>query len=86
MLTDGDRHGGIYLRFGGESHRVDFEELVGASVWLYPQTEVFVDLHRARTRDDGDLRYGVTETAVHDVDGPASGDATGTRDGRARTR
>ena len=42
--TDGDRHGGIYLRFGGESHRIDFEELVGASVWLYPQTEVFVDL------------------------------------------
>ena len=36
-------------------------------MWLYPQTEVFVDLHRARTRDDGDLRYGITETAVHDV-------------------
>ena len=47
MLTDGDRHGGIYLRFDGESHRVDFEDLVGASVWLYPQTEVFVDLSTA---------------------------------------
>ena len=35
-------------------------------MWLYPQTEVFVDLHRARTRDDGDLRYGITDTAVHD--------------------
>ncbi len=59
VLTDGDRHGGIYLRFGGESHHIDFEELVGASVWLYPQTDVFVDLHRARTRDGGDLRYGI---------------------------
>ena len=48
VLTDGDRHGGIYLRFDGESHRVDFEDLVGASVWLYPQTEVFVDLPDAR--------------------------------------
>jgi p-hydroxybenzoate 3-monooxygenase len=67
VLTEGDRHGGIYLRFGGESHRIDFEDLVGAAVWLYPQTEVFVDLHRARTRDDGDLRYGITETAVHDA-------------------
>jgi len=71
VLTEGDRHGGIYLRFDGESHRVDFEDLVGACVWLYPQTEVFVDLHRARTRDDGDLRYGISATAVHDVaDGP----------------
>jgi p-hydroxybenzoate 3-monooxygenase len=67
VLGEGERHGGIYLRFDGESHRVDFEDLVGAAVWLYPQTEVFVDLHRARTRDDGDLRYGIAETAVHDV-------------------
>ena len=68
VITEGDRHGGIYLRFGGESHHVDFEGLVGASVWLYPQTEVFIDLHAARTRDGGDLRYGIIGTAVHDVD------------------
>jgi p-hydroxybenzoate 3-monooxygenase len=67
VLTEGDRHGGIYLRFDGESHHIDFDELVGAAVWLYPQTEVFVDLHRARTRDGGDLRYGISETSVHDV-------------------
>ena len=67
VLTEGDRHGGVYLRFAGESHHVDFERLVGASVWLYPQTEVFTDLHRARTRDGGDLRYGIAETAVADV-------------------
>ncbi len=69
VLTEGVRHGGIFLRFGGESHHVDFEELVGESVWLYPQTEVFADLHRARTRDGGDLRYGITDTKVHDVEG-----------------
>ena len=68
VITHGDRHGGIYLRFGGESHHIDFEELVGASVWLYPQTDVFVDLHAARTRDGGDLRFGITDTAVHDLD------------------
>lgn len=67
VLTEGDRHGGIFLRFGGASHHVDFERLVGASVWLYPQTEVFVDLHRARVRDTGDLRYGISDTEVHDV-------------------
>ncbi len=67
VLTEGERHGGIYLRFDGESHHVDFQDLVGSAVWLYPQTEVFVDLHRARTRDGGDLRYGIADTAVHDV-------------------
>jgi p-hydroxybenzoate 3-monooxygenase len=68
VITQGERHGGIYLRFGGESHHIDFEELVGASVWLYPQTDVFVDLHAARIRDGGDVRSGITGTAVHDVD------------------
>lgn len=67
VLTEGDRHGGIHLRFDGESHHLDFEQLVGASVWLYPQTEVFTDLHRARTRDGGDVRFGVSDVAVHDV-------------------
>ncbi len=68
VLTDGHEHRGIDLRFGGHSHRIDFQGLVGASCWLYPQTDVFVDLHRARTRDGGDLRYGVTETEVLDVE------------------
>jgi p-hydroxybenzoate 3-monooxygenase len=69
VLAEGDRHEGIFLRFGGESHRVDFEALVGSSVWLYPQTEVFVDLQAARSRDGGDLRYGVGDVAVGEVDG-----------------
>ncbi|HJQ07227.1 MAG TPA: 4-hydroxybenzoate 3-monooxygenase [Nocardioides sp.] len=67
VLTEGDRHGGIFLRFDGESHHVDFEKLTGASVWLYPQTEVFADLHRARVRDGGDVRYDVRDVAVADV-------------------
>lgn len=67
VLTEGDRHGGISLRFAGESHHVDLEKLTGESVWLYPQTEVFVDLHHARDRDGGDLRYGVADVAVQDA-------------------
>ncbi|HEU4330518.1 MAG TPA: 4-hydroxybenzoate 3-monooxygenase [Lapillicoccus sp.] len=66
VLTDGHEHQGISLRFGGQSHRIDFQGLAGASCWLYPQTDVFVDLHRARVRDGGDLRYGVAETRVVD--------------------
>lgn len=59
VLRDGHPHEGIDLRFGGESHRVDFRALVGESVWLYPQTDVFVDLANARERDGGDVRFGV---------------------------
>ncbi|MUL83012.1 MULTISPECIES: 4-hydroxybenzoate 3-monooxygenase [unclassified Mycolicibacterium] len=64
VLTDGHEHQGIDLRFGGVSHRIDFQRLVGASCWLYPQTDVFIDLFAARTRDGGDLRYGITDTVV----------------------
>jgi p-hydroxybenzoate 3-monooxygenase len=67
VLQDGDRHGGIYLRFDGTSHHVDFEALVGASVWLYPQTDVFKDLHHARVRDGGDVRFGIADTEVDGV-------------------
>lgn len=66
VLTDGYKHDGIDLRFGGISHRIDFEDLVGESVWLYPQNEVFVDLAAARKRDGGDVRYAVTNTEVLD--------------------
>jgi p-hydroxybenzoate 3-monooxygenase len=66
VLSDGHEHQGISLRFAGRSHRIDFHDLVGASVWLYPQTDVFADLHHARTRDGGDLRFGIRDTEVHD--------------------
>jgi p-hydroxybenzoate 3-monooxygenase len=67
VLRDGHEHEGIDLRFGGVSHRIDFQALVGASAWLYPQTDVFTDLAEARDRDGGDVRFGVTEVSVIDV-------------------
>ncbi|WP_072810259.1 4-hydroxybenzoate 3-monooxygenase [Rhodococcus zopfii] len=67
VLSEGHRHDGIDLRFGGRSHRIDFQDLVGESVWLYPQNEVFVDLAAARERDSGDVRYSVRDTEVLDV-------------------
>ncbi len=68
VLREGDQHSGIDLAFGGGGARIDFEALVGASVWLYPQTDVFIDLARARDRDGGDVRFGVSDTAVFDLD------------------
>lgn len=69
VLRDGDEHTGIELGFAGATHRLDFQELVGASVRLYPQTDVFVDLADARARDGGDVRFGVSDVEVDDITG-----------------
>ncbi len=82
VLRDGVRHDGIQLRFGGVSHPVDFAGLVGESVWLYPQTDVFVDLADARVRDGGDVRFGVSATRVLDVAGDHPGIAFTDADGK----
>ena len=68
ILRDGHEHEGTYLRFGGRSHRIHFKELVGESVWLYPQTDVFIDLADARHRDGGDVRFGVSDVSVEGVE------------------
>lgn len=64
VLVDGDQHDGVVFRFDGDNHRIDFQELVGESVWLYPQNDVFVDLAARREADRGDVRYGVADTVV----------------------
>jgi len=64
VLREGDEHEGIELAFGGATHRIDFRDAVGASVQLYPQTDVFIDLADARARDGGDVRFGVAEVSV----------------------
>ena len=66
VLIDGHRHDGIELQFGGEGHRIDFRELVGRSVWLYPQHEVLKDLLARRLADGGDIRFECTAQRVVD--------------------
>lgn len=61
-ITDANEHEGTVLRVNGENHRIDFRGLVDASVWLYPQNEVFVDLAATRDQEGGEIYYGVTDT------------------------
>jgi p-hydroxybenzoate 3-monooxygenase len=70
VLREGDEDRGIELAFGGGSHRIDFADLAGASVWLYPQTEVVIDLGRAHDRAGTDVRWGVSEVTVAELDPP----------------
>lgn len=82
VLRDGHRHDGIDVRFDGTMHRIDFRELVGDSVYLYPQTEIFKDLAAARADDGADIRWQATVTEVLDGDSDHPGvrytDAEGT--------
>lgn len=73
VLRDGIREDGIELAFGGGTHHIDFEALVGTTTQLYPQTDVFIDLADARQRDGGDVRFGVTDVTVDGIasDSPA---------------
>jgi 4-hydroxybenzoate 3-monooxygenase len=66
------------------SHLIDFQELIGASTWLYPQTDVFIDLANARARDGGDVRYEVSDVSVVDVTSDQPGILFTDSDGEAR--
>ncbi len=68
VLRDGYEHEGIELRFDGRAHRIHFKDLVGESVWLYPQTDVFTDLADARQRDGGVVHFAISDTEVLDVE------------------
>ncbi|WP_037879327.1 4-hydroxybenzoate 3-monooxygenase [Streptomyces sp. NRRL F-5727] len=67
ILRDGYEHEGIEVRSAGRPHRIDFKRLAGASTWLYPQTDVFVDLADARERDGGTVHFGIRDTEVLDL-------------------
>ncbi|WP_110590261.1 4-hydroxybenzoate 3-monooxygenase [Microbacterium suaedae] len=66
--TVGSRHDGIELRFDGAGHRIDFADLVGRGVWLYPQHEVLKDLIAARLAAGQDLRFSTRADEVVDID------------------
>jgi p-hydroxybenzoate 3-monooxygenase len=73
MDAQGLAHEGTELRFNGRSHRIDFKELTGRSVFVYGQQEVVKDLIAARLADGGDLRFDATAIAVHDLDSDRPG-------------
>src|SRR5215472_12759871 len=60
LEREGMRHGGVYLAFEGQRHRIDFEELTGGrGITIYGQNEVVKDLIAARCRSGRPLSYGV---------------------------
>jgi p-hydroxybenzoate 3-monooxygenase len=68
MMKEGLLHHGIFLNFGGESHRIDFEELTGRAVMIYGQQEVVKDLIAARMDARQPLYFEVDSVSVHDFE------------------
>src|SRR5436309_10273722 len=69
LRREGLVHHGIELRFGGRGHRIDMTELTGGrSITVYGQQEVVKDLIRARADAGGQIMFGASDVAVHDVD------------------
>src|ERR1700730_12060168 len=68
MEREGLQHHGVELRFGGEGHRIDFQDLVGKSIAVYAQQEVVKDLIAARIRYDAPVFFEVGLTRVSDFE------------------
>ncbi|GAA3057879.1 MULTISPECIES: 4-hydroxybenzoate 3-monooxygenase [Actinomycetes] len=71
VLTEGHEHEGTVLSFDGVQHRIDFQELVGRSVWLYPQNEVFRDLATAWQAEGGEIHWEADDVAVEGLESEA---------------
>jgi p-hydroxybenzoate 3-monooxygenase len=69
MMREGLVHEGIYLRFGGASHRIDFKELTGGrSIMVYAQHEVIKDLVKARLDAGAPIEFGVKDVSLQDLE------------------
>jgi p-hydroxybenzoate 3-monooxygenase len=69
MHREGIVHHGIYLQFAGERHRVALSDLAdGRSIVIYGQTEVVKDLIDARLDAGLELRFGVEDVSVHEIE------------------
>jgi p-hydroxybenzoate 3-monooxygenase len=68
MMAEGLPHHGLFLHFGGRSHRIDFEELTGHAVMVYGQQEVVRDLIAARLAARQPLFFEVDAVSLHDFE------------------
>jgi p-hydroxybenzoate 3-monooxygenase len=68
LAAEGDEHRGIYLQWPHQRRHVDFVDLTGRSVTVYGQTEVQKDLVAAAHARDQMVAYGISDTALHDLE------------------
>ncbi len=70
MKREGAVHQGIYLRFSGRTHRINFTEHAdGRAITVYAQHEVIKDLVAARFAAGGRILFNAKSTGVTGADG-----------------
>jgi p-hydroxybenzoate 3-monooxygenase len=69
LKREGLVHYGVNLRFGGETHRVDFADLTGGKgITIYAQHEVIKDLNQARRQAGGQIFYEAEDVSAHEFE------------------
>lgn len=69
LLRERMLHHGLYIKFKGEMHRIDFQDLVGKAVMIYAQQEVVKDLVAARLAAGAPILFEAAQAALHDITG-----------------
>ncbi|MFZ7091746.1 4-hydroxybenzoate 3-monooxygenase [Primorskyibacter sp. 2E233] len=64
-------HDGTVISYGDEQFGINFQDLIGAHVVVYGQTEVTRDLYAAREAMDGKIEFNVDGVEIHGADGDA---------------
>jgi p-hydroxybenzoate 3-monooxygenase len=68
LLAQGLEHRGTELRYLGRRIRLDYADLVGRTMHVYPQQEVVTDLIAAYLDQGGELHFDVDDAAVHGIE------------------
>lgn len=68
MRREGLRHEGIFVRFNGRNHSINFADLTGKSVTVYGQQEVVKDLIAARLAARQPVYFEVEDVSVSELD------------------
>jgi p-hydroxybenzoate 3-monooxygenase len=68
LAREGLQHDGIYLRRAGRTQHIEIAKLTGRHVTIYGQQEVVKDLISAWLARAGELRFEVSDVALHDIE------------------
>ncbi len=68
LVREGLQHQGVELRFDGQGHRIDFQDLVGKSITVYAQQEVVKDLIAARLGYGAPIYFEAEATRIQDYE------------------
>ncbi|PWU03022.1 MAG: 4-hydroxybenzoate 3-monooxygenase [Terriglobia bacterium] len=72
LLREGLVHHGVWLNFGGQRRRIDFDDLTGGrAITVYAQHEVVKDLIKARLDSGGQILFEAEDVTVEEFQSEA---------------